>query len=146
MSLIYYYYLIHIPITLLIDSTVLIPPVFEFQKAIVSFHIDFNNDFLLKVPPLWFKIFIFFELIFQLPYFFVYCFHLKDKPSRYIGDIIYGLNASLTTFVCLIYALNEKNYPLMGVYGPYCLIPLLIMINGIKNLNHIISPVESDKK
>lgn len=67
------YFLLHIPITVLIDSALAIPPKYQLdiQKTILEFHISENKDFLLARPPSWLRVFGWIELVLQLPLFFV---------------------------------------------------------------------------
>lgn len=139
------YFLLHIPITVLIDSNIVVPDEHRLaiSKSILEFHISTNNDILLINNPLWFKLFGLVELVFQLPLFF-YCSLLLYKQvskSYYVYMIIYGFNASFTTFVCLGYiyfegiASNMSNfeiYNLLAIYSPYLFIPLVMLVDYSK--------------
>ena len=63
----------HIPATLMMDSQALLPPAIVpgFMKSLLDFHVRTNHDPLMAAPPAWFKSFILFELLFQLPFFFI---------------------------------------------------------------------------
>ncbi|GMG29002.1 unnamed protein product [Ambrosiozyma monospora] len=209
----FWFFLFHIPTTILIDSSFLIPSSFNppnissylnvdlnpsiitvtsfiksslqsflnFQNSILKFHIEQNHDFMALKPPFWLKVFIFFELAFQLPLFFILVFdylrggngsakinsktnsktntsnngsdttddkhitsstnptvttsNIKFSTKWWLLIFTYGLNASFTTIVCLIYVFldGESNglqaseiYQLIGVYCPYLLIPGMI--------------------
>lgn len=67
----FWYYLIHIPITIFIDSSCIIPQQYQLAitSKIVDFHVSTNHDILLSSPQTWFKIFVTFEVVFQLPLF-----------------------------------------------------------------------------
>jgi hypothetical protein len=75
------YCLIHIPITILIDSGLTIPHEYqpEIQKRIISFHISQNKDFLLQSPPTWLVLFGWIEVLFQLPLFFLAAYALYKR-------------------------------------------------------------------
>lgn len=138
------YFLLHIPITILIDSCIVIPEAYRtgIQDTIVKFHILSNKDFLVSSPPAWLQIAVIFELIFQLPIFVIGCytvyFHILEN---YIWLALYGLNASLTTLFCLyeiyVYGNDVEGFVLtvgdklglMGVYLPTFLIPLVMLID-----------------
>ena len=100
-----WYFIIHIPITIFIDSSIVIPKHYQLPitKSILEFHISTNNDILLAYPQTWFKIFGFIELIFQLPLFFYFIYKLLSSNRRvldvnyYLWSIIYGFNAGFTT-------------------------------------------------
>lgn len=63
----------HIIISVLIDSTVVIPQQYQLdiQKQISEYHVTTNNDILLLNAPAWLKAFVWLELIFQVPFFLV---------------------------------------------------------------------------
>lgn len=136
------YFLIHIPITILIDSNIVVPIEYalELSKLILNFHISANHDFLLLEKPVWFQLFGLVELVFQLPLFFYCSYHLYKQQSKsyYVYMIIYGFNAAFTTFVCLgvtyfeghLHGLTTPQiYNLIAIYVPYLLIPFVIMVD-----------------
>lgn len=142
----FWYFVIHVPITVLIDSCLIIPKDWQFpiQKTLVLFHIAANNDFLLDTLPLWLQVFGLVELVFQLPLFIYAAFKLyHNAKSIYPWLIIYGFNASFTTLVCLVYVIAEGEahgltptevYGLFGLYLPYFLIPLFMLIDSMKRV------------
>lgn len=126
----YYYFVIHIPITIFLDSCTIIPEKFQVAKALINWHITRNHDFLLVEKPYWFQFFILIELVFQLPLFIWFITKFRqlwaiDRTSKrnqvLYGRIssqmrywlrIYGFVASTTTFVCLIViAFHGYYYP-----------------------------------
>ena len=80
------YFLIHIPITVLVDSALVIPPAYRLaiQTKVLNFHISENKDFILLLAPSWLKVAGFVELIFQLPVFFIGIYALWNGKSSYI--------------------------------------------------------------
>lgn len=144
------YFLFHIPITLLIDSCLVLPPSsrFGFQNWLVEYHILTNKDFLLADPPLWLRIFGGFEIFYQLPFFFFGAWALwKQWTPIYVGITVYGFNAFLTTLVCLAYVESEgvangltqdEVFALGGLYTPYLLVPLVMMIDCCLRLMRLI--------
>ncbi len=82
----------HIPITILIDSALVIPPEnrFSLQKTILDFHIQQNNDVLLINPPSWLVLFGWIEMVFQLPTFFIGVYKLIN--SEYLV-IIFSMSS-----------------------------------------------------
>lgn len=135
------YFLLHIPITILIDSCLVLPlsSRFALQNTLVEFHILSNKDFLLADPPLWLQVFGGFEILFQLPFFIVGAWALWEQWAPiYVGITVYGFNAFLTTLVCLAYVQSEgvangltsdDVLALGGLYTPYLVIPLVMMID-----------------
>ena len=144
-----WYFIIHIPITIFIDSSIVIPEQYQLSitKSILNFHITTNNDILLAYPQTWFKIFGFVELVFQLPLFFYFIYKLLSPNSLdvnyYLWSMIYGFNAGFTTFVCLIWLIIEyRNFQLLdyqlinllAIYTPYLLLPLILLIHSFKQI------------
>lgn len=137
----YWYFLIHIPVTIVMDSTLVVPEQFQydFQKYLINLHIDYNKDFLSLAPPFWLKIFVCFELFFQLPVFFLGPYYLRKNSKKILlAMMVYGFNAFATTLVCLVYILREgalngltesETWNLFAVYSPYFVIPLFMMFD-----------------
>lgn len=137
-SFYYWYFIIHIPITIFIDSSVVLgdrPPVWS---SLVKWHCQSNNDFLLMEKPTWLWWFVLVELIFQLPLFFYLVInwsYLRSPPMgkktyRLITYLrLYGLEAALTTAVCIWAIWNRDNISLENqlqltfVYLPTVIIP-----------------------
>ena len=147
-SLITLYHLIHIPVTLLIDSSVIIPKQYHLNltNILVNLHVSQNKDILLLYPQTWFKTFIFIECIFQLPLFiyFVWKHNKREFDTRYhTWSLIYGFNASFTTFVCMMHIIFEGSLfglleleivKLVGIYSPYLIIPFIILVRSLHHL------------
>lgn len=152
------YFLLHIPITILIDSCLVLPSSqrLGIQNTLVDFHIQTNKDFLLANPPLWLKIFGAFEILFQLPFFFVGAWALwKRWAPVYVGITVYGFNAFLTTLVCLAYVqaegvsnglTSDEVLALGGLYTPYLVIPLVMMIDCGVRLMRLIRELQGARE
>lgn len=153
------YFLIHIPITIIIDSCIIIPEEqrFQLQRQFLEFHISSNKDFLLVNLPLWLRVFGLFELFVQLPFFFVGSYMLfKQLKQVYPLMLIYGFNASFTTLVCLVHILCDyqgagltagESYKLAALYIPYLIIPLVMLVDYSFRINHsLLIAVPSYKK
>lgn len=150
----YWYFVIHIPITVLIDSTLVIPPEWQFdlQKLVVNLHIQQNNDFMLEILPFWLKVFGAFELLVQLPIFVISIVKYHQKSLTILPIlIVYGFNAFLTTLVCLVYVqLEGGNQGLTSVeigklqliYLPYLIIPLVMLVDGFCRTTKVIKHYE----
>lgn len=144
------YFLIHIPVTLIIDSCIIIPDEqrFQFQRQFLEFHVSSNKDFLLISLPLWLKVFGLFELFIQLPFFVAGSYMLvKQMTEVYPYMLIYGFNASFTTLVCLVHILCDykrfdlttgESYKLAALYIPYLIIPLVMLVDYSTRINHAI--------
>lgn len=73
------YFLIHIPITILVDSSLAIPSQWRLsvQQKVLDFHLKENKDFILCISPSWLKIAGLVEIFFQLPVFFIGLYSLS---------------------------------------------------------------------
>lgn len=130
-KLYYYYSLVHIPITILIDSSVVLPLSWQLWPALVDFHVRQNNDYLLFERPLLLQIFVLIELVVQLPMFVYFAYEFRkiwalrtlpeDKNVKmqlstrtrrlYKYLMIYGINASFTTLWCIYKVCTYGYYP-----------------------------------
>ena len=133
------YFLIHIPLTIFIDSAIVTPPKYQPCYTLIQWHIKNNNDFLMDECPWWFQAMVYLELVFQLPLFFYFLRDLKlfKATTRDTGDSlllsddkfsksritrqlttlkrwlrVYGWNASLTSLMCIIAIYRHGHYPL----------------------------------
>lgn len=79
------YCLLHVPITVLIDSSLAIPREYQpqMQQMIIKFHVSTNKDFLLQSPPVWLVVFGWIELVFQLPFFFIAAYALYKRMLNF---------------------------------------------------------------
>ncbi|KAK9358641.1 transmembrane protein 6/97 [Lipomyces starkeyi] len=134
------YFVLHIFITLIIDSAGVIPPDSRptFQKALLKIQIEENKDPLMANVPVWLYTFIGVEVLFQLPVFIGGAWGLyKDYEKTYIALLIYGVNASITTLACIAeLAWNEEfmlsrveRQKLIWIYFPTFLIPLILTVD-----------------
>jgi hypothetical protein len=123
----------HIPATILMDSQALLPPsvVPSFARALLRFHCEQNADPLMADPPVWFKSFILFELLFQLPFFFIgfKAFYERKNWIR-IPGVVYGAHTATTLVPILAEILHSDSFPdeaarwkLFFIYLPYLIVP-----------------------
>lgn len=148
-----WYFIVHIPITVFIDSSVVIPPKWQLGAAqrVVNDHIAKQHDFLLSEKPEWLYWFVLLELVMQLPLFGYFVGKLWNLNQLQVNTDtklktwlrIYGWNASLTTLVCIIVIFQRGYIPydvlrtsltmtqkcqLASVYLPTFLIPLRLCL------------------
>uniref|UniRef100_A0A7S0SF29 EXPERA domain-containing protein n=1 Tax=Mantoniella antarctica TaxID=81844 RepID=A0A7S0SF29_9CHLO len=132
------FFLTHIPATILMDSQAILPAsmVPGFAKELLAFHIDRHHDPLMAQQPVWFKSLILFEILFQLPFFFVgfYAFYMRRNWVR-IPGIVYGVHTATTLLPILAEITYSKAMPtkqartvLFYIYLPYLIIPALIAL------------------
>ena len=124
----------HIPATLMMDSQALLPPavVPGFMRQLLDFHVRTNHDPLMADPPAWFKSFILFELLFQLPFFFIgfKAFYKRRNWIR-IPGVVYGAHTATTLIPILAEILHPATvfpdeaarWRLFFIYLPYLLVP-----------------------
>lgn len=143
------YLLVHIPVSILVDSNLIVPRQYQWGPSLALFdwHKQTNHDFLLDQLPLWLQVFGAIELLFQTPL-FVYCLYAiwSNRSRRHWPWLaVYGFNAFLTTLVCLVYVVVEgplngllkmQCILLLGIYIPYCLIPLWMMVHHICKISN----------
>lgn len=127
------YFLLHVVITLAIDSTIALPRdwVFAFQRQLGDFHIAKNHDLLVASKPTWLKTFVWVEILLQTPFFVWASYDLWKKNKRvYPAVLAYGVEASTTTLACvaevavLPQLTTAERLNLVAIYLPTLLIPL----------------------
>lgn len=147
-----WYFLIHIPMTAVMDSCLLIKEEnrLPIQQFLNDVHISMNKDFLMVDTPLWLKVFGLFELAFQLPLFVIGASMLKSGNKKiYPWMIVYGFNASFTTLVCLVYVWAEgpanglnvtDMVKLLLVYIPFLIIPAMMLVDYSCRVMRLVEP------
>jgi len=138
------YFLSHIPITILIDSQVLLRSYITYPKTLLDvcdqYVLDFQ-DKLVGNPPLWFQVFTACELLVQLPFFFFASYaYYKGRNWIRIPAIVYGVHV-VTTLVPILAVqfLDPQIRPtdnvtlacLASIYSIYLFIPLYIVLTNI---------------
>ena len=127
------YFLVHIPLTVFIDSTICLPAMTDGLASMIEWHVRTNNDFLLLEKPAWFFWMVVGELLFQLPAFFYFIARMslfrgetsgmpKEEKAKRSGERatlrtllrLYGLNASLTSLFCIYVIYARGYYPATG--------------------------------
>ncbi|XP_070249292.1 sigma intracellular receptor 2 [Myotis yumanensis] len=143
------YFLSHIPITLLFDLQAVLPrelyPV-ELRNLLTWYAKEFKDP-LLQDPPVWFKSFLFCELVFQLPFFPIATYAFFKGGCKWIrtAAIVYSAHTMTTLIPILCTFLLEdfskasgfkgqgpktlrERLTLVSVYAPYFLIPLMLLL------------------
>ncbi|KAK1331393.1 hypothetical protein QTO34_009347 [Cnephaeus nilssonii] len=144
------YFLSHIPITLLFDLQAVLPrELYPIElRNLLKWYVKEFKDPLLQDPPMWFKSFLFCELVLQLPF-----FPLQHTPSSKVGGckwirsaaIVYSAH-TMTTLIPILSTLLFEDFSkasgfkgqgpktlrerltLVSVYAPYFLIPLMLLL------------------
>ncbi|MBZ3884567.1 Transmembrane protein 97 [Sciurus carolinensis] len=148
------YFLSHIPITLFFDLQVVLPREFYWAKFrnLLSWYAKEFKDPLMQSTPVWFKSFVFCELLFQLPFFPVatYAFFRGNCKWIRMPAIIYSVH-TLTTLIPILSTFLfgdfskasgfkgqgpetfHERITLVAIYAPYFVFPLILLLFMLKN-------------
>jgi len=156
-----FYFLLIIPISLLIDVQEFWEPYLPVPPALKAVKEDWivqGNDFLFRgdwsgpVETAWFRSFLYLELFFQLPTFFLASYGLYFRiPATRILILAYGASTSTTVIACLstIYAATQKGAvvqvtstqlpKLLAGYLPFLVLPLLMTVDSALVLSKLLA-------
>ncbi|XP_007117729.2 sigma intracellular receptor 2-like [Physeter macrocephalus] len=151
------YFLSHIPITLLVDLQAVLPrDLYRVElRNLRQWYTEEFKDPLLHNPPVWFKSFLFCELVFQLPFFLIptyVFFEVVHGGCRWICTpaIIYSVH-TMTTLIPILSTFLLQGFskascfrgqgpktfhePLfhISVYIMYFLIPIILLLFMLRN-------------
>lgn len=148
------YFITHIPITLLVDFQILFGAHYpENLRQVFSWYQDTYKDQLLIHQPDWLRSFIWAELIFQFPFFFVATYGLLFKKNWIrIPSILYGSHVATTVWAIIADLLGnnvnttQEKYVLFGFYAPYFIIPALLAVYMAMNPKPFGSSEEKKRK
>lgn len=130
------YFITHIPITFTVDLQILFGRYYPLiLQELFTWYIKTFKDQLLEMKPLWLQSFIYAELLFQTPFFFIsiYCLIYKSNWYR-IPAIIYGTHVATTVWPILAEILLSNTLGgfdkavLCSFYVPYFLIPSSLVV------------------
>ena len=132
------YFASHIPITLFIDAQALLPSSFfpTAARRLLRWHVQTNEDFLMKDPPIWFQSFIGAELILQVPFFFLALRAFATKTEDRYASLfrVYGAHVATTLIPIIASIASATSFTspyvrarLLAAYAPYFLIPLSLI-------------------
>jgi hypothetical protein len=128
-----FYFITHIPISIVLDYQALLSEWYpQNLRDFYNWYATSFNDVLMSARPVWLQSFIFAELFFQGPFFFVAIYALLRKRAWIrIPGIIYGVHVATTVLPILAeIAFSKKNSlkekrVLFCCYSPYFIIPAL---------------------
>ncbi|XP_055982851.1 sigma intracellular receptor 2 [Sorex fumeus] len=144
-----FYFLSHIPITLVMDLQMLLPLELypDELKNLMQWYAKEFKDPLFHNPPSWLKSFLFCELLFQLPFFPIATYAFFKGGCKWIRTpaIIYAVHTMTTLIPILTTFLFEdfskasgfkghgpktlrERIALVSIYAPYFFIPLMLLI------------------
>ncbi|XP_016412633.1 transmembrane protein 97-like [Sinocyclocheilus rhinocerous] len=141
----FFYFLSHIPITLMIDLQPLLPEHLYPSKLknLLHWYAAEFKDPMMMDPPVWFKSFVFCEALFQLPFFPIAAYAFMTGGCKWIRTpaIIYSVHVA-TTLIPILSHVLFNNFPLaphpgpqtlqerltlVSIYAPYLIIPVMIL-------------------
>ncbi|KAK7052314.1 putative membrane protein [Favolaschia claudopus] len=167
LDLVYFgFFVSHIFASLCIDFQALYPPALvpSFLRVFANWYLEMSNDPFLNVmfgrdndPLIWFKSFLFLEVFFQFPTFFIAARGLlNDSRKNYVLMLVYGASTTTTVWPCLWTLLAipgpspaalasgiatltfEQRAMLLSSYVPFCLLPLLMTVDMALRLHSIV--------
>ncbi|XP_059170334.1 sigma intracellular receptor 2-like [Physella acuta] len=147
----FFYFLTHIPISLLVDFQSVLPLEYYPQQLIdvKEWYCREFRDPMMVAAPTWFKSFVFCELLIQFPFFFiaVYGFFKGSKNCKWLRwpCVVYGSHVATTLIPIsahiLFYDFSNEKHPsprnlnerltLLGFYFPYLLVPVLLVLDSL---------------
>ncbi|KAI9044329.1 EXPERA domain-containing protein [Aspergillus affinis] len=151
------FFVIHIPIVFLVDTVHLQPSVltFKFSYDVRDFYFrNYQDKFFMDTPPGWFKFFSYMELYYHGPLSIWAVWALwKDDPMVPVHLLCFGVQALVTTIVCLIEmwawtdrTLGQKQQ-LSMLYAPYAAFGGFIALDMISRLRRqILAKSKRDKR
>ncbi|KAF2864478.1 hypothetical protein K470DRAFT_208393, partial [Piedraia hortae CBS 480.64] len=138
------YFLIHIPIILLVD----IAPLYgRFSPTALvqlrEWYVARYADRFFITPPFWFKVFTLFELVYHLP---LSCWAVTQLWSRrnsgrfYLHLLVYAVQTTITTATCMVDMLAWEDFKgstaaLVALYLPYLVLPIVMAIDMFARLS-----------
>lgn len=154
------YFLIHTPITVLMDATFVIPTHLQLplQRTLAEFHISTNKDYLAQAPPAWMQAFVAWELVFQLPFFLVAAYNFLHNARKgysrnlYVWFLLYGFNAGFTSLICVVEILAngsanglslKETITLALVYLPTTIVPFVMMADFMSRITRDLTTKKS---
>ncbi|KAJ7117711.1 transmembrane protein 6/97 [Mycena epipterygia] len=158
LDLIYFsFFVTHIFASLCIDFQPLYPPALvpSFLRQFAEWYLRTSNDPLLKGafghgddPLIWFKSFVFLEVCFQFPAFFIAARGLwNDSQKIYVLMLVYAASTVTTVWACVVTIIAtpspspaalargiatvsaDQRAMLLASYVPFCLIPLVMTVD-----------------
>ncbi|KAF7302056.1 putative membrane protein [Mycena indigotica] len=154
LDLVYFgFFVSHIFASLCIDFQPLYPTTLvpSLLRDFAGWYIRSSNDPLLKSafghtePLVWFQSFLFLEVAFQFPLFFVAARGLwNDSQQIYIPMLVYAASTATTVWPCLMTIVSSNVAPheqamLLSSYVPFFVIPLVMTIDMAFRVHGLVS-------
>lgn len=146
------YFILHLFITLLIDSAIVLPEnwVLRFQRQLLDLHVRLNSDLIVQTKPIWLQTFVWVEILFQTPFFVWAALDLTAGNRRvWPAILVYGVEASTTTLACVVESamlplgLSER-MNLVFIYLPTFVVPLILLVDFFWRIQKKLEKVKID--
>ncbi|KAL5015692.1 hypothetical protein ScPMuIL_005281 [Solemya velum] len=146
-----FYFVIHIPACVLIDSQAILPR-WLYPSQLVRLNEWYTTTFkdtMMIDPPMWFRSFCLCEVLFQFPYFFVAAsaFWRGAAASKWIRipNLVYSSHVATTVVAIVAHIMFEdfsgykhpgpetpqERLTLIGIYLPFLVIPFLMLLDAL---------------
>ncbi|KAK9790563.1 hypothetical protein WJX73_006992 [Symbiochloris irregularis] len=128
------FFLMHIPVTAIVDSQIVLPRDWypAWARDLLNWYLSTFNDPLIKQGQPWFVSLCYTEVYLQFPFFFVgaYAFAFAREWVR-PGAVVYGFCTATTLVPILAEILTSNDHSfnkaiLCGFYLPFLVVPLAI--------------------
>lgn len=145
-TLFFWFFVTHIPITLLVDSQTIFPA-FPIQKQALLWWVSFSKDPFMEPSSLglptaaWFKAIVLGELLFQIPAFLYLAHSLYHERRAPLVKIVYSTHVC-TTLIPMFGELLYIDLPLkfklilFSAYAPYFLVPFALLVQQLRLQSH----------
>mmetsp|Transcript_39657 Transcript_39657/g.55067 ORF Transcript_39657/g.55067 Transcript_39657/m.55067 type:complete len:169 (+) Transcript_39657:109-615(+) len=150
------WFMTHIPITLFMDSQIVLPRS-AFPDAALQvgdWYVSMTHDPIVRAAPAWARGLVWCELLLQLPFFFVAAraYAKGACPWIRLPSVVYGAHTCTTLMPILMEIWYSPLVPshrhrciLTGIYLPYVLVPMLIGVVEFISLSNSLSSQNSIK-
>ncbi|CBX90889.1 hypothetical protein IAQ61_002359, partial [Plenodomus lingam] len=144
------FFIIHLPVMLAFDLTGFYPANLkpQWMTTIREFYITTYGDRFFYNPPAYFPTLLTLELIYHLPLtLWAIPALLRNSPHIPLALLVFGLETSITTLVCMADMLSWEELSSMqrglqglgAMYGGYLIFGLLMTLDCYARLHHIIT-------
>ncbi|KAJ7625504.1 transmembrane protein 6/97 [Roridomyces roridus] len=155
-DLVYFiFFVMHIFASLCVDFQPLYPPALvpSGLRQLAEWYLTTSNDPLLKSafglsddPRIWFKSFLFLEVFFQFPTFFIAARGLwNDSQKTYLLILVYAASTATTVWACVATIIATPGLAadelgmLLSSYIPFCVIPLIMTVDMAFRLHRMVA-------
>ncbi|CAI6337459.1 unnamed protein product [Periconia digitata] len=144
------FFLVHVPVMLCFDLTHYYPSPIKptWMTSLRTWYIATYGDRFFYAPPAYFPLFTLLELTYHLPFtLWAIPALVRNDPRIPLALLVFGLETSLTTFVCLADMLSwaelsskQRGFEgLGGMYGGYAALAVFMVVDCYLRLDAILA-------